>query len=228
MQRAPSGPQACPPASPLCGEPCDAEQHARDDATIPFPRSSNDDRAAIHLSKAMREIFVRGRSKLVEGLWFLVEWAVVNNSLMPVSAVRLFALRLFGARIGTDCRCPHAIRVKFPWKLTIGDRCWLGDGAWLYNQAHLTIGSDVCISRQAFITTESHGGKKAMDLQADPIVIEDGVWITPGCILQKGVTVARNTLVTPGSVLHRSTRPDSVYGGSPAEYLRPRFDSFEP
>lgn len=184
----------------------------------------NDEHVTINLSKAGKGNFQRGRGRLTEALWILIEWAVINNALLPVSGVRVFLLRLFGARIGRGVRCPHPFRVKFPWKLAVGDRCWIGDGVWLYNQAQLTIGADVCVSQHTFITTGSHEVATNMDLRVDPVVIEDGAWICARCIVQKGVVIGRNGVITPGSVVHKSTRENSIYGGNPVRYIRPRFE----
>ena len=177
----------------------------------------------IPLARAGRGNFVRRRGRLVEALWILVETTLIDNRLNPSSAVRVFLLRLFGARIGRGCVCPHAFRVKFPWNLTIGDDCWIGDGVWIYNQGPIRIGSDVCISQRSFLTTGSHDWQTDMSLRIDPIVIEDGAWITSMCVVQKGVTIGAGTVVTPLSVVHRSLPPGWICGGNPAVTIRPRF-----
>ena len=177
----------------------------------------------IPLAQAGRGNFVSRRGKLVQGLWFLAEPLLLNNRLIPLSGVRVALLRAFGARIGRGCRCPHPIRVKFPWNLSVGDDCWIGDGAWLYNQDELHIGSNVCISQGAFITTGSHDTQHTMDLQVDPIHIEDGAWICSYAVVQKGVTIGRSSIVTPLSVVTRSLPAGGVYGGNPARFIRMRF-----
>ena len=54
----------------------------------------------------------------------------------------------FGARIGEDVLLRPRLRVRFPWKLTIGDRSWIGEGVWLRSQDQATIGSDARGSRE--------------------------------------------------------------------------------
>jgi len=122
----------------------------------------------------------------------------------------------------------HPIRVKAPWNLEVGDACWFGIDVWIYNQAPIRIGSHVCISQGTFLTAGSHAFDSNMDLMVAPIVIEDGAWITAKCVVQKGVTIGRSTVVTPLSVVHRSLPAGGVYGGNPCRLIRPRFPGETP
>jgi putative colanic acid biosynthesis acetyltransferase WcaF len=179
----------------------------------------------IDLSRAGPGNFVAKRSLLIELVWFFVEACIINNKLIPISSLRVALLRAFGARIGNNCRMPHPIRVKAPWNLEVGDNCWFGVDAWLYNQTSLYIGSNVCISQGAFLTTGSHDVADNMDLRVAPIVIEDGVWITSKCVVQMGVTIGRSAVVTPMSVVHRSLEAEGVYGGNPVRFIKKRFSA---
>jgi putative colanic acid biosynthesis acetyltransferase WcaF len=177
----------------------------------------------IDLSRAGKGNYVARRSRLIEAIWFLIEACVINNKLLPISAVRVALLRLFGAKIGTGCRFVHPLRVKAPWNLEVGDHCWFGVDVWIYNQAPIRIGSHVCISQGTFLSAGSHDMSTTMDLRVAPIVIEDGVWITSKCVVQMGVTIGRSAVVTPLSVVHRSLDAEGVYGGNPCRLLRKRF-----
>jgi putative colanic acid biosynthesis acetyltransferase WcaF len=178
----------------------------------------------IDLSLAGSGNYVSSRSKFIQLVWFVIEACIVNNRLMPVSAIRAGLLRMFGAKIGKNCRFLHAIRVKSPWNLEVGDNSWFGEDVWIYNQAIIRVGSNVCISQGTFLTSGSHDFDKGMDLRVAPIVIEDGAWITSRCVIQKGVTIGRSALVTPLSVVHRSLESDGIYGGNPCRFIRKRFN----
>lgn len=177
----------------------------------------------IDLSRAGKGNFRKQRSIFVVALWFVIETLVINNRLMPLSLVRAELLRLFGAKIGRNCRCPHAIRVKYPWNLEIGDNVWLGEDVWIYNQTRISIGSNVCVSQGTFLTTGSHEVDSTMDLRVAPIVIEDGAWISSRCVIQMGVTIGRSAVVTPNSVVHKSLTEGLIYGGNPCRAIRERF-----
>jgi putative colanic acid biosynthesis acetyltransferase WcaF len=191
--------------------------------TVVRPISKPESVRVIDLSRASRGNYRHRRSAVTRALWFLIEATIINNHLMPLSGVRAALLRLFGAKLGQNCRLFHAIRVKCPWNLQIGDNSWLGEDVWLYNQDEVRIGSNVCISQGSFLTTGSHEIETTMDLRVLPIVIEDGVWISSRCVIQMGVTVGRSAIVTPLSVVHKSLEPNAIYGGNPCKWLRPRF-----
>lgn len=179
----------------------------------------------IDLSRAGKGNYVARRGRLVEALWFVAEACVLDNRLLPFSAARVALLRLFGARIGPGCRFVHPLRVKAPWNLTVGAHCWFGVDVWIYNQAPVVIGSHVCVSQGAFLTTGSHDTRTTMDLRVAPIVIEDGAWISSKCVVQMGVTIGRSAVVTPLSVVHRSLLPEGIYGGNPCRFIRWRFEA---
>lgn len=142
-----------------------------------------------------------GRPAIVVYLWTLVEWLLVTNALQPSSRLRCAALRLFGANVGTGVIFRPRTRVKFPWKLEIGDDCWIGEGVWIHNQDQVTIGHDVVVSQETFITTGSHAHRRDMALITRPVIIEPGAWITARCILTGGSRVGISALVEPGSLV---------------------------
>jgi putative colanic acid biosynthesis acetyltransferase WcaF len=191
----------------------------------PQAEGARKDGRVIDLSAAGKGNYRARRGALIELIWFFVEACVINNKLLPLSSVRVTLLRLFGAKIGTGCRFVHPLRVKSPWNLEVGDNCWFGVDVWIYNQALIRIGSNVCISQGTFLSAGSHDMSTTMDLRVAPIVIEDGVWITSKCVVQMGVTIGRSAVVTPLSVVHRSLDPEGVYGGNPCRFIRNRFDS---
>lgn len=194
-------------------------------ARRPQAEAAREPDRVIDLSLAGKGNYRAKRGVLIELVWFVVEACVINNKLLPFSFVRVALLRLFGARIGTGCRFVHPLRVKAPWNLQVGDQCWFGVDVWIYNQAPIRIGSNVCISQGTFLSAGSHDMSTTMDLRVAPIVIEDGVWITSKCVVQMGVTIGRSAVVTPLSVVHRSLEPEGVYGGNPCRFIRKRFDS---
>jgi putative colanic acid biosynthesis acetyltransferase WcaF len=183
---------------------------------LPAPR-------IIELGKAGLGNFVSRRGRFTQLLWFIVEACIINNRLIPVSKVREVLLRLFGAKIGSNCRFLHAIRVKYPWNLEIGDNSWFGEGVWIYNQEMIRVGSNVCISQGTFLTSGTHNLATNMDLRVAPIEIRDGAWITANCVVQMGVIIGESVVVTPMTVVHKSLEAGCVYGGNPCAFIKSRF-----
>jgi hypothetical protein len=80
--------------------------------------------------------------------------------------------------VGTGVVIKPHVRVKFPWKLYIGDHSWIGESVWIDNLAQVTIGSNCCISQGAYLCTGSHRwDRDTFDLVTKPIVIEDQCWV---------------------------------------------------
>ncbi len=146
-------------------------------------------------------------------LWIVVEFFIVSNPLQLSSGVRAFALRLFGAKVGKGVILRQRLRVKFPWNLEIGNDCWIGEGVWIHNQNKVTIGHDVCISQEAFITTGSHRFREDMALVTKPVVIEDGVWICSRAIITMGSHLTRSAVVPAGIVVSGKTGSPKILDG---------------
>ncbi len=181
----------------------------------------------INLANAGLGNFTRTRSKKYELLWMLVEALFVTNPLQLSSTLRRATLIAFGAKIGRGVILRPRLRVKFPWNLTIGDRCWIGEGVWIHNQAQLTIENDCVISQETFITTGSHKSRTNMDLFVAPIYIEAGVWITSKCVILQNVRIGRSALITPNSVVIRSLEANTIYSGNPARPIGERFKNLQ-
>ncbi|WP_234996434.1 acetyltransferase [Demequina sp. NBRC 110054] len=125
----------------------------------------------------------------------------MTNALQVSSRLRVVVLRAFGAKIGDRVTFRPRTRVKFPWKLEIGDNCWIGEGVWIHNQDEVTIGHDVVISQETMITTGSHSYRRDMALVTKPIRIDEGAWVTSRCLVLGGAHIGRSALVTPMSVV---------------------------
>ena len=106
--------------------------------------------------------------------WGLVEMLFVSSSWQVSSRLRRAVLVAFGARIGQGVILRPRLRVRFPWKLVVGDRSWIGEDVWLHNQDQLTIGADAVISQGTFVTTGSHAHRQDMALITKPVIVEDG------------------------------------------------------
>jgi putative colanic acid biosynthesis acetyltransferase WcaF len=155
--------------------------------------------------------------------WGVVELLLVSNPWQISSRLRRAALLAFGAQIGEGVLLRPRLRVRFPWKLVIGDRSWIGEDVWLHNQDRLTIGSDVVVSQGTFITTGSHAHRRDMALITRPVMIGDGAWVTARCIVLGGSRIGVAAVVTPGTVVSGDVPDGTVYGQEPGRVLGPRF-----
>jgi len=178
--------------------------------------------AAMRLDLFQTRGFDRGRPLHVEAAWQLVQILAVKS---PVSCSRLRAavLRLFGAKIGRGVTIKAGVRVKFPWRLQVGDHCWIGEDAWLDNLAEIRIGNHCCISQGAYLCTGSHDWRKVdFGLIVKPITLEDEVWLAARSVVGPGVVCGRGAVLSLGSVATRNLQAGQVHQGIPAMPLKPR------
>lgn len=154
------------------------------------------------------------RPRALVYLWSIAELLLVTNPWQVSSQVRVAVLRAFGAQIGEHVIFRPRTRVKFPWKLHIGDSSWIGEGVWFHNQDHIFIGDNVVISQETFLTTGSHAHRRDMALITRPITIEPGVWITSRCMVLGGAHIGRSAVVSPMTVVGGKVEPNSVVQGS--------------
>lgn len=158
-----------------------------------------------------------------QALWYLLGQPLLQNYWLPYSPLKATLLRCFGAQIGTAVTIKSGVRVKFPWRLSVGDWSWLGERAWLDNLATVTIERHVSVSQGAYLCTGNHDWRDPhFRLITAPITLREGSWIAACAVVGPGVTVERGAVLGLGSVAAQSLAPMTVYQGNPAQPVRER------
>jgi putative colanic acid biosynthesis acetyltransferase WcaF len=131
--------------------------------------------------------------------WYVFS-ALFFNSFIPGSKIRVFILKLFGCRIGKNIIIKPYVKIKYPWKLIIGDYCWIGEEVWIDNISRVTIGSNTCISQGVYICTGSHDfyDDEFRLLIAD-IEIGSSCWIAAKSLIGPGVKIKDDSFIKFGS-----------------------------
>ena len=156
-------------------------------------------------------------------LWHLVNVVVLQNPLNVSSRLKVWALRVFGARVGRAVVLKPGINVKYPWHLDIGDHVWIGEKVWLDSLVNIRIGSHVCISQGAYLCTGNHDWTDpGFGLLVRPIEIENGAWIGAGATVLPGVVVASHAVLASGGVLSQNAQAYMIYAGNPATAIKSR------
>jgi putative colanic acid biosynthesis acetyltransferase WcaF len=142
-----------------------------------------------------------GRNKAWQILWYVVSLILVESGCLPVSSVKRSILRLFGAKIGKGVVIKPQVRIKYPWRLSIGDYSWIGQEVWIDNLDEVSIGQHSVVSQGAYLCTGSHNHRSPkFELRIAPIRIRDGAWVCTKAILLAGAVVEDNQVVSAGTV----------------------------
>jgi putative colanic acid biosynthesis acetyltransferase WcaF len=164
-----------------------------------------------------------GRSRFVAALWFFVGLPLLRLQVQPLSSLRSFLLRLFGASIGKGVVIKPGVRVKYPWHLLVGSNSWIGEDVWIDNLTLVTIGANICISQGAYLCTGNHDwSNPSFGLEVKPITIEDGSWIGARALICPGVHVGRCAVAAAGSIVTRNIPAFEIHAGNPAGFVKKR------
>ena len=175
------------------------------------------------LNRFNNSSFDRGASRFKEALWVLVRAVFFLSPCPWPSALRVFLLRRFGAKIGQGVVIRSRVNVWLPWRLEVGDHVWLGEEVFILNLAPVTIAANVCISQRAFLCTGNHDyTSPTFDLITKPIRVEQGSWVGASSFVGPGVTVGQGSVLTAGSIAAKDLAPSGIYHGNPALFLRER------
>lgn len=179
--------------------------------------------AWVDLSRYDQSGFDRGRPTGVILLWWLVQAVFFPLTLHNMSGVRCGLLRLFGAKVGRRVVVRPSTRFTYPWKVTLGDHCWLGEDVVFYSLDTIEVGNHAVVSQKCYLCTGSHDLRdRRFALQTAPIRIEPGAWLATDCFVAPGVTIGANTVVGARSSVYRDLPPGKVAWGNPAQVYRDR------
>lgn len=156
-------------------------------------------------------------------LWYFLGSPLVESPWLPISSAKVKILRIFGASIGQGVRIKPGVRVKFPWRLSLGDYVWIGEDTWIDNLADVTIESHVCLSQGVYLCTGNHNWSDPnFELKIAPIYLQESSWIAAKSVIGPGVTVGRGAVLSLGGVAAKSLASMTIYAGNPAQPIKER------
>ena len=164
-----------------------------------------------------------GRSFLWRAVWMFIGLPIFRAPWFASSNGRAALLRLFGAQVGQRVVIRQHVIVKYPWRLIIGDDCWIGEQVWIDNLVTVRIGNNVCLSQGAYLCTGNHDwSDPAFGLRTASIELSEGSWAGAKAILMPGVTLHPGAIATAGSVVTKSVPKDAIVMGNPAAFIKQR------
>ena len=157
------------------------------------------------------------------GLWYFFNVIVLLNPLNPFVGIKIFVLKLFGAKIGANVIIKPKVSIKYPWKLEIGANTWIGENVWIDNLDSVIIGVNCCLSQGALLLCGNHDyKKKSFNLIVKPITLEDGAWVGARSTVVQGVVMKSHSILAVNSVATSDLEPYGIYQGNPAVKIRER------
>lgn len=164
------------------------------------------------------------RNKLYRLVWGFVRVCLFKPfGTIYFNKWRKFLLSLFGAKIGDRTVIYSSANIWMPCNLEVGRNSCIGPNTFIYNPAIIKIGNKVTISQNSYLCAGSHDiHTLSLDFIQAPIVIEDFCWVCANSFVMMGVTMKEGSVLGAASSLFKSTETWSVYGGSPAEYIKKR------
>ncbi len=201
----------------------DTPTQANDDDLACDDLACNEGQAWVDLSSFSVGNYRPGRSLPTQLLWYFTSLLLFESGWFLLTRLKPTILRAFGAKIGKGVVIKPNVRIKYPWRLSIGDHCWIGQEVWIDNLVQVSIGNHVCLSQRAYLCTGSHDyRKKTFDLVPGEIDIRDGAWIAASALITGDVTIGANALVAGGSVVSKDVPPAKIVTGAAPRKIRER------
>lgn len=164
-----------------------------------------------------------GAGKLKVLLWYFFNYYFFNSAFPWPYSLKVAVLRMFGAKVGTGLVIKTKVRIKNPWRLMIGDNCWIGESVWIDNLDDVVLEDNVCLSQGALLLTGNHDYTLPdFPYRLGKIHLEDGVWIGAQCVVCPGVICKSHSILTVNSVATKQLQAFEIYAGNPAVFVRNR------
>ncbi|MDL5047220.1 WcaF family extracellular polysaccharide biosynthesis acetyltransferase [Oscillatoria amoena NRMC-F 0135] len=163
----------------------------------------------------------RGAGRIQEAFWIVMKIIFFQSAIPWPSFWKRFVLRIFGAKVGRDVVIRPRVNITMPWRLTVGDHTWIGEGSNLLLLDKIRIGSHVCISQECFLCTGSHDYRReSFDLVTAPIIVEDSVWLAARVFVAPGSHIHSGAVIRACSSVSGEVEGNALHGGNPCVKIK--------
>jgi putative colanic acid biosynthesis acetyltransferase WcaF len=161
--------------------------------------------------------------RLARMAWSVCWLLFYRTSPRPLHAWRSLLLRIFGAKLGSNCHFYPASRVWAPWNLSCADQVTVADGAEIYNPALVSLGSHAIFSQGAYLCGATHDfNDPAFPLIAYSTSVGAYAWVCARASVAPGVNLAEGAVLGLASVATHDLEAWWVYAGIPARKIKER------
>ena len=114
------------------------------------------------------------------------------------------------------------IRLDFPWRLTIGDNCYISEGVYLDCRGGSILVKDTCdISMESIIFTLTHDIQSPyFSPKKGNVVINNRCWICARSVVLPGSELAEGCVLAANSVFSGQSEEFSLLVGVPAKLTK--------
>jgi len=173
--------------------------------------------------KSYRYNLKREKSLVFMVLYFISYSLLIRFSPRLLFSWRNFIYRIFGAKIGEGVRISNSAKLYYPWNVTIGNYCWIGDNCNLYSIDKIEIGNNVALAHNIFVSTASHDTNSlTFETIRKPVKINDEVWIGSNAFINMGVTINKGAVIGSCAVVTKDMPEGFICLGFPAKPVRLR------
>lgn len=142
--------------------------------------------------------------------------------------LRVRLLRVTGFKIGKGTLISGTPTIAgletFYANFVIGEDCYININCHFDISAPITIGDGVSIGHHVLILTNSHemgtAVRRAGDLVARPVQIDNGVWLGARSTILPGVIIGNGAVVAAGAMVTKDVPPHTVVAGVPAKITK--------
>lgn len=130
--------------------------------------------------------------------------------------------------LGKKVIISEMVTIKFPERVKIGDRSFLGKGTYIQGSGTVDIGEDVLIgpyckiwsSNHAFYTTKIPINQQGHTF--NNVTIGSDVWLGTGATILSGCKIGDGAIIAAGSVVTKDVPEYVIVGGNPARVIKER------
>lgn len=160
-------------------------------------------------TKGIPLIVVSRKSKgIYTGSDFAMNNGLKNNSIGCPQKCTLLAGPNSNIRIGDNVGISQAALIAFS-DIVIGNNVKIGGGTCIYTTDFHSLDPLLRASKEDKIHCVSK-----------PVTIKDGAFIGAHCIILKGITIGRNSVIGAGSVVTKNVPDNQIWAGNPAKFIR--------
>lgn len=161
-------------------------------------------------------------------LWRLTEIFLFKPSVKFLSKWRVFLLRVFGAKVGSNCYISNRSSFVHPWNIVIGNHVSIDDYVFIKASASVEIGDYVQIANFVKIIPGGHDIRRPdFKFLGTPIIIENGVFIGANAFIGPGVKVGQMSVIGSNTRLYKSIGENEVVIEQGTYIFRKRLDLSE-